>query len=696
MRYTGGDGAALEAVVKEESFEHEFLQSVLSSTEGLDPETFAWLDLEGYRKKAEITWKPPGAKKGTRRFLIVDPEPDTIESPTARMSHARGYNTAHDVAISADIEQARQHNIIVPYAYGNFQHEGETHTWLAQEFIEDAISLGKLIEKRKEHQEISPLKRRFGTYESLLSHNELFKIVEGAAQKLNHVHRQGILFRDLNLGSILLTEQAGIITNDYLVDRGSAIHRSEADPKFRPTAGPRNISDPFIFAEFTGEERAYDEKADLYQLGSIVYQAITGEPLFEFDPHPGRKMARTYAKKADLLGADGRIDTQEYDKQLKKGIKRLPRWARKQWGPVLEKMLASDRQSRFYGATDLLKGIHGQNPLKQERKSTLIQAIGMTSLAWSLITAVTYVHASYDPVNELPAGGLDSGKIRAHSLTVENEKGISVDDKSYIARAEPGDTLKFKVHAEHGNKFSRAIGDRAVPFPGKAYLEGTASESDFIVTATNEDSARAYQDVQIIIPKDIRKGNHLLTFETYAPKEGSDPEAELQMYTRAGITLAEERVPVLIGMPEETHALYPARIEFMHTGDRGVLGTREGILFAVKGPDRYTYANETLGMRIRIPGTDFRTDLPRVMEPGTALAAVDIPHDLPPGGYVFHIQAYDRTKEEKPIVGEWFMPANRVGENSWGKLPYELWQSETRDDMRAAKLRAYAEREARR
>ena len=89
------------------------------------------------------------------------------------------------------------------------------------------------------------------------------------ADALHYAHRQGIVHRDIKPSNILLAEDGVALLADF------GVARALDDPKLTQTG--LAVGTPFYMApEQAAGERGLDGRADLYALGVVLFQAITG------------------------------------------------------------------------------------------------------------------------------------------------------------------------------------------------------------------------------------------------------------------------------------------------------------------------------------------------------------------------------------------------------------------------------------
>lgn len=163
------------------------------------------------------------------------------------------------------------------------------------------------------------------------SETTAIKIIKQLTEALKYVHHHGVIHRDIKPSNIFLVGQNGD-ANLKLLDFGLALimelGKIEDEDTIAGTFG-------YMSPEATGIlEKKIDERSDLYSLGVIFYQLLTGEPPFQ-----GNSISRLLHKQVAFLPPrPGKI---------KPGIP-----------PVLEnivmKLLAKDPDLRYQSAQGLL------------------------------------------------------------------------------------------------------------------------------------------------------------------------------------------------------------------------------------------------------------------------------------------------------------------------------------------------------
>ena len=178
-------------------------------------------------------------------------------------------------------------NVVQVYEVG--EHDGRP--FLAMEYV-----AGNSLEHRS-----------VGTI--LLPERDAARLVEIIARAVQHTHRRGILHRDLKPSNVLLTTDGSPKITDFglakLVDRGGGQTRTEA------LIGTPSYMSP---EQAAGDTRNVGVRSDVYALGAILYELLTGRPPFRGDsqlsileqvrnrePLPPRRVRRTVSRDLETI-----------------------------------------------------------------------------------------------------------------------------------------------------------------------------------------------------------------------------------------------------------------------------------------------------------------------------------------------------------------------------------------------------------
>lgn len=159
---------------------------------------------------------------------------------------------------------ARLHhpNIVTIYDFG----ETQGNFYLLMEFV-DGLTLRQLLQTRK------------------LAPPEALAIVPKICEALQYAHEQGIVHRDIKPENILMARDGRVKIADFgiakIIGDGERGNLTEAQAIGTPHyMSPEQIEHP----------RAVDHRADIYSLGVVFYEMLTGElPLGKFPP-PSKKV----------------------------------------------------------------------------------------------------------------------------------------------------------------------------------------------------------------------------------------------------------------------------------------------------------------------------------------------------------------------------------------------------------------------
>ncbi len=121
--------------------------------------------------------------------------------------------------------------------------------------------------------------------EARLGIRERLEIFRQIAQAIQHAHHRGILHRDLKPSNILVTVIDGlpvpkVIDFGLAKVLGSELHADSLQTKFGAVVGTIEYMAPEQ-AGYSGQD--VDTRADIYSLGVILYELLTGLPPFDSD-----------------------------------------------------------------------------------------------------------------------------------------------------------------------------------------------------------------------------------------------------------------------------------------------------------------------------------------------------------------------------------------------------------------------------
>jgi eukaryotic-like serine/threonine-protein kinase len=118
-----------------------------------------------------------------------------------------------------------------------------------------------------------------------ISPERVIKIMRQTCGALDEAHNQGIIHRDLKPDNIILAERAGETDFVKVLDFGIAARTESSDAQKEQKLTQQGMvlgTPPYMSPEqFTG--KALDARSDIYSLGVIAYEMLTGKLPFEAD-----------------------------------------------------------------------------------------------------------------------------------------------------------------------------------------------------------------------------------------------------------------------------------------------------------------------------------------------------------------------------------------------------------------------------
>ena len=135
--------------------------------------------------------------------------------------------------------------------------------------IHDAVSEGDENYIVMEYADGGTLEQ-YCRYDSLLPADRLVELMFMACLALNHAHQQGVIHCDIKPANLLLCRKDELKISDF----GAAQYVAAAHTLLSGVGSPLYMSPEQI------EDRRLNHQTDIYSLGAVMYQLLTGRPPF--------------------------------------------------------------------------------------------------------------------------------------------------------------------------------------------------------------------------------------------------------------------------------------------------------------------------------------------------------------------------------------------------------------------------------
>ena len=147
---------------------------------------------------------------------------------------------------------------------------------------DDELGLPFMVMEVLEGEDVQQLSRRIGP----MPHDLALRIAAQACLGMEKAHEQNIVHRDIKPANLFLTKGSGSERIVKLLDFGIAKLRRDPDDKHAETAGLTRTgsllgSPLYMSPEQARAHKNLDQRADLWSLGVVLYQALSGRTPYQ-------------------------------------------------------------------------------------------------------------------------------------------------------------------------------------------------------------------------------------------------------------------------------------------------------------------------------------------------------------------------------------------------------------------------------
>ena len=273
-------------------------------------------------------------------------------------------------------------------------------------------------------------------------YNEALKIFLPACQALDYAHQHGIVHRDVKPGNILVSEEGNVKVSDFGIAWVEAAHTI--------TQPGEIIGSFFYFSPEQARGEKVDRRADIYSLGIMLYEMLTGRLPFQADnpaaliqmhltaePDPPTMVNSTIPRKLeDALLKAMRKDPADRFQSVKEMITEL----------TLEEMPVDLYKTSISPSEAALHNILGNNYYKQGK-------LDLAILEWEKATVL-------DPYNALTHNNLGTaydGLGNLENAVTEYGRAVDLNPNNFVAHYNLGSAYYRKGDVENSIEEYRKV-----------------------------------------------------------------------------------------------------------------------------------------------------------------------------------------------------------------------------------------------
>ena len=296
---------------------------------------------------------------------------------------------------------------------------------------------------------------------------DAIRIATAVASALDYAHRHGVIHRDLKPENILMHEGQPLVA-----DFGIALAVSKAGGNRITQTGLSLGTPQYMSPEQATGDRAIDARTDLYSLGALTYEMLTGEP-----PHVGSTsqaiIARVLTEKPRSIRASRPSVPEQVSVAVHRALEKLPadRWSSaKEFADALagKSVVAPAPREPQAPSAESIGGASGR---RARRRDPIVLALALLALgglgvgAWQWIVAhreepgiavrIPLAFAAFEQVTDFFAATSSvaisaDGRLVAYVGQAKTDPGGRM---IFVHRLDEGDTKEVRGSSQPGNPF---------------------------------------------------------------------------------------------------------------------------------------------------------------------------------------------------------------------------------------------------
>ncbi|MHB8598301.1 MAG: protein kinase domain-containing protein [Ktedonobacteraceae bacterium] len=243
----------------------------------------------------------------------------------------------------------------------------------------------------------------------ILPLNDVVSIIEQAAAALDYAHEQGIIHRDLKPGNILFHADGRILLADFGLAKivNEAAESTSETPSGITSAGTI-IGTPEYFSPEQSTGNLVDRRTDVYSLGIVLYQMLSGHVPFTGATPVAIAVKHTTAEPPSIL---------HYNSAIPHGVE-----------AVIMKAIAKKPDQRYNSAGELARALQAAIPDLPPSQLLTVRSRDITDHLTPVILA------SNDTVAEMPLVATNEAQTVQTPLTMQAPQTLQTPEPQKIAQ----------------------------------------------------------------------------------------------------------------------------------------------------------------------------------------------------------------------------------------------------------------------